>query len=124
MTDWRDLSSRIDQAAYRCVSDPVLINGRALRGMFQEPWLQPRLGGLGTEITEPVILMRDADVADVMPGDIAQHAGIQYEIVGIEPDSTGSTALVLRQAHVVPDPDPDPDPEPDPPPAGEDEGDD
>lgn len=112
MTDWRDLSARLDRAAYKHVSDPVLINGEPARGMFQAPWLQPRLGGLNTEVTEPTIVMQDADVVAVKLGNTAQHAGVLYEIVSIEPDGTGLTALVLRQSLVLPS-DPDPDPEPD-----------
>ena len=62
------------------------------------PWLQPQIGRLNTGIIEPQVVVRDSDVLGIEKGDPVVANGDEYEIVNIEPDGSGVTALILRPA--------------------------
>lgn len=97
MPDFSALAARMDADIYTHLSDPATLDGEAVRGMFQAPWQQPRMGTMGTGIVEPVLVVRDADAAETAEGSTVEVAGHAYEVVSIEPDGTGLTALVLRE---------------------------
>jgi len=77
------------------------VNGVPVCGMFSAPWSDPRLGSMRTGINEPTLVLRDVDVAQaggVAPSAAVSVAGKTFEVVGVEPDGTGFTTLVLREA--------------------------
>jgi len=55
--------------------------------------------GLGMEVegTQPVATGRSSDMTNVEIGDTIQISSITYNIVNVQPDGTGVTALVLEQ---------------------------
>tara|TARA_R100001443_G_scaffold84007_1_gene90743 strand:+ start:41 stop:349 length:309 start_codon:yes stop_codon:yes gene_type:complete len=55
--------------------------------------------GFGTEVegTQPVATGRSSDMTNVEIGDTIQISSITYNIVSVQPDGTGVTALVLEQ---------------------------
>lgn len=93
---FRDLVAEMDSAIFDALTDDVMIKGVPVEGMFSAPWLQPQIGHLNTGIVEPQVVVRDADAAGVEKGDPVVVNGDNYEIVNIEPDGSGVTALVLR----------------------------
>lgn len=86
----------MDTAIFDALNDDVTINGVPVKGIFSAPWLQPRIGHLNTGIVEPQVVVRDADAVGVEKGDPVTANGSNYEIVNIEPDGSGVTALILR----------------------------
>lgn len=96
MTDFRKLAAEMDDTVFDILSDAATIEGRPVRGMFSAPWLAPQLGKLNTGIVEPQLVVRDADAAGVEKGAVVDVFGLGYEVVSIEPDGTGITALILR----------------------------
>ncbi len=96
MTDFSTIAARLDTAVFSRLSDPATIDGRPVRGMFRAPWMQPAMGSMQTGLNEPTLVVRDADVANTGQGSLVVNAGKTFDVVGIEPDGTGTTTLVLR----------------------------
>lgn len=96
MSAFRDLIADMDSAIFDTLTDDVTINGLPVKGMFSAPWLQPQIGRLNTGIIEPQVVARDSDVLGIEKGDPVVANGGTYEIVNIEPDGSGVTALILR----------------------------
>ena len=96
MTDFSTIAARLDTAVFSHLSDPATIDGRPVRGMFRAPWMQPAMGSMQTGLNEPTLVVRDADVSNAGQGSLVVNAGKTFDVVGIEPDGTGTTTLVLR----------------------------
>ncbi|QDQ24934.1 hypothetical protein FNU76_00440 [Chitinimonas arctica] len=96
MDDFRELSGAMDGVLLDVLGDKALVDGRSVRGMFAASWLQPQFGRLKTAIVEPQLSIRDADAVGVAKGAAVVVDGLAYEVVGIEPDGTGWTPLILR----------------------------
>lgn len=96
MSAFRDLIADMDSVIFEALTDDVTINGLPVKGMFSAPWLQPQIGRLNTGIIEPQVVVRDSDVPGIEKGDPVVANGSTYEIVNIEPDGSGVTALILR----------------------------
>jgi hypothetical protein len=94
--NFRDLAVELDAAVFEDLCDEAVIDGRPCLGKFDAPWLQPELGRLRTSIVEPRLVVRDADAAGVARGSLAAVLGDDYDVVSIEPDGSGVTALILR----------------------------
>ncbi|MDN8001236.1 hypothetical protein QZN00_29295 [Burkholderia multivorans] len=96
MHDFRALSGELDSSVFDALADQAAIAGRPVRGMFSSPWLAPQLGRLDTGLIEPQLIVRDLDAVDVAKGTTLSFDGQTFEVVGVEPDGTGVTALILR----------------------------
>ena len=96
MHDFRTLGNELDASVFNTLADQADIAGRSVRGMFSSPWLAPQVGRLDTGLIEPQLIVRDLDAVDVARGTTLSFDGLIYEVVGIEPDGTGVTALILR----------------------------
>jgi hypothetical protein len=86
-----------DDAVFEGLGDTAMLDGVAVIGMFNAPWLQPQMGGMGTGIVEPHLVIRDGDLGAAGQGSTVAHDGRTYTVVSVEPDGTGLTALVLRE---------------------------
>lgn len=96
MNAFSDLVADMDSVIFDTLTDDVTINGLPVKGMFYAPWLQPQIGRLNTGIVEPQVVVRDSDALGVEKGNPVVANGGTYEIVNIEPDGSGVTALILR----------------------------
>ena len=96
MQDFRTLGGEMDTGVFDALADQADIAGRLVLGMFSSPWLAPQLGRLDTGLIEPQLIVRDLDAVDVAKGTTLSFDGQTFEVVGIEPDGTGVTALILR----------------------------
>ena len=96
MQDFRALGNELDASVFDALADQVDIAGRPVRGMFSSPWLAPQVGRLDTGLIEPQLIVRNLDAVDVARGTTLSFDGQTFEVVGIEPDGTGVTALILR----------------------------
>ena len=96
MQDFRALGNELDAGVFDALADQADIAGRPVWGMFSSPWLAPQVGRLDTGLIEPQLIVRDLDAVDVARGTTLSFDGQTFEVVGIEPDDTGVTALILR----------------------------
>lgn len=84
------------------LGDIGLVGGQEIAGFFSAPWLQPRMGRINTALREPQFEIRVSDAGGIEPGQVVvidlpvQDGGGQYDLVKLEPDSTGWVALLLR----------------------------
>lgn len=97
MVDFTTLANRMDDAVFAHLSDAATINGVAVRGMFRATWLQPEMGNFRTGLMEPALVVRNASAAGVQLNAQVTFAEKHYDVVSIEPDGTGLTALILRE---------------------------
>lgn len=98
MVDFSALAARMDAAIVSHLSDPAILDGEPVRGMFAAPWRQPSMGSMRTGLVEPTLTLRDVDAAEAATDSVVQVAGKTFDVVGVEPDGSGMTALVLREA--------------------------
>lgn len=98
MTDFSALAARMDIAIINHLSDPAILDGEPVRGMFAAPWRQPSMGSMRTGLVESTLTLRDQDAVEATESSVVQVAGKTFEVVGVEPDGSGMTVLVLREA--------------------------
>lgn len=94
---FRDLSASIDQAVLDATGDDALLDGAPVRILFCEPWLEPRIGTLRTDITQPMAFLPADDIAGLLENAVLTFSGLDYDVVGRELDGTGWVGLVLRE---------------------------
>lgn len=108
MVDFSALGARMDAAIIVHLSDAAILDGDPVRGIFTAPWMQPRLGSMHTGIVEPTLVVRDEAAAEATEGSVVEApvgsliapAGCSFDVVRVEPDGTGMTALVLREVAI------------------------
>lgn len=93
---FRDLVTAQDARLFELLSDTVEIAGKPCQGMFSAPWLAPQLGQLTTGLLEPHLVIREENARTISTGTLVSFSALDYTVVGIEPDSTGLTVLLLR----------------------------
>lgn len=97
MWPFRDvLVDEIDTLVFEDLHDSIELDGRPIPGIFQAPWIEPRIGHLDTGIIEPHVTIRNRYVQDASLGSMVAFDAEFYEVVAIQPDGTGLTTLVLR----------------------------
>lgn len=90
------LVDEIDTLIFDALHDNIELDARSIQGMFQAPWLEPRIGQLDTEIIEPQVTIRKQDVKDASTGSLVSFEAQFYEVVAMQPDGTGLVTLILR----------------------------
>ena len=108
MVDFSALAARMDAAIIVHLSDAAILDGEPVRGMFTAPWMQPRMGSMHTGIVEPTLVVRDTVAAEATEGSIVEApegsviapSGCSFDVVRVEPDGSGMTALVLREVQI------------------------
>lgn len=103
--DFGQTFARIDSTLMKVLGDDALLDVLgtgvttvAIKGEFVDPWMQPRIGTLRTEVKEPQFTVEQSvDLSAVVEGTSTLTVkGSEYEIVDLQPDGTGLTVLVLR----------------------------
>lgn len=94
--NFRDLCAGTDRAVLDTTGDDALLDGRGVRILFAEPWIEPRIGTLRTDITQPMAYLPQADLNGVEKPGLLLFNGQEYDVVEAEPDGTGWVGLVLR----------------------------
>lgn len=75
----------------------VSSKSKSIYAIFDRPYVETAK----VEGYAPVITVRDSDVAGVVHGAMIRRsvsgADIDYKVIGIEPDGTGMTAIMLQE---------------------------
>jgi len=95
--NFRDLCAATDQAVLDACGDHALLNGQGVQILFCAPWIEPKLGTLRTNITQPMAYLPGANLGGAAEGGVLLYDGTEYDVVGLEPDGTGWVGLVLRE---------------------------
>lgn len=94
--NFRDLVAGTDQAVLDACSDPAVLDGQGVRILFCAPWIEPALGTLRTNLTQPMAYLPEANLNGAAEGSVLVYDGTEYDVVGLEPDGTGWVGLALR----------------------------
>lgn len=65
--------------------------------IFDAAFFEDVAGRLGVESSKPACLVRSADVPTAAHGKTIKRGAVTYHVVGVQPDGTGLTLLVLEK---------------------------
>ena len=91
------LESDADRQAYlEQLGEPLTINGKPVRGIFESGFLELDLGAT-VESIEISATFASRDVTGIVHDDIVRRGSDQFRVVGIQPDGEGLTTLLLDE---------------------------
>lgn len=100
------VESAADRAAFFATDDfgtaatyrPQVGGPQTVNGIFDAPFRAAELEAeVGVETTSPTFACRTADLPHPEHGAVLSVDGTDYVIVGVHPDGTGVTLLMLRE---------------------------
>lgn len=65
--------------------------------IFDNAFIEDRLGAVGIESTKPACLVRTSQVSSVVQGHTIARGAVNYQVASVHPDGTGLTLLVLEK---------------------------
>lgn len=74
--------------------ETVQVEGNDISGILDRTFLEV----LEVESYHPVLVVRDIDLSGVTAGASVLAGGKEYQVVQVQPDGTGITALVMRES--------------------------
>lgn len=88
-------------AMLSAMGQAVTIGSGSYTGVYESPGQVANLFSGGVETTVPALLMASTDVtaAGITHGTSIVTDGTTYKVIGIEPDGTGFTALILTEEY-------------------------
>jgi hypothetical protein len=75
----------------------VILNSVTIQGIFDNEFITALEDDIGIETTSPQAQFKTTDVSSVVHGDIMTIDSVDYNIIGIQPDGTGMTLIVLSK---------------------------
>ncbi len=80
----------------RALGEQVTYAGNLIWAIFDRAFYEAQGGDVGVESSQPMVTVRDVDVVGIAHGDTITRNGANYSVVGIHPDGTGMTEIVLE----------------------------
>lgn len=71
--------------------------GATISVLFDNAYIQANLGGVEVESLGPAATCKSSDVSNAVHGDTLTISGTTYNIIGIHPDGSGITVLILSR---------------------------
>ncbi len=75
----------------------VTYQAATIQGIFDAEFSSVAEGETGIESTAPQVLVKTSDVSSAVHGQTMTINSVVYNIIGIQPDGTGLTLIVLSQ---------------------------
>ncbi len=75
----------------------VILNSVTIQGIFDNEFLEAVEGEMGVETTIPQVMVKSSDIASAVHGDTMTINSVVYNIIGIQPDGTGMTLILLSE---------------------------
>lgn len=75
----------------------VLYNAATIQGIFDDEFTSGADDGVGVETTVAQVLVKTSDVASAAQGETMTINTVDYNIIGIQPDGTGLTLILLSR---------------------------
>jgi hypothetical protein len=99
MTFKDDMLSDLDETFFDNEEFAVDItyNAGTIQGIFDDEFASAVEGEMGIESTVPQVQVKSADVSSATHGELMTINSVVYKIIGIQPDGTGMTLLLLSK---------------------------
>ncbi len=68
-----------------------------IQGIFDAPFSSAVAGEMGIESSLPQVTVKTSDVASAVHGQTMTINSVVYQIIGIQPDGTGMTTILLSE---------------------------
>lgn len=89
-----DLSEFLDSNEFAV---NITFGSNTIIGIFDDAFEAVEQDENSVENTQPQVIVRDTDITGLVHGDIFTINSIRYNVIGIQPDGTGLTIVVLSQ---------------------------
>lgn len=73
----------------------ILKDGTEITIIFDKEYALSEPMGVGIESSHPMVAVKSSDVEETIHGDTLEIREVIYSIIGIHPDGTGITNLIL-----------------------------
>jgi hypothetical protein len=73
----------------------VLYNSTTFQGIFDDGFIDSADDGVAVESTAPQVQVKSTDVAGALHGQTMTIESVVYKIIGVQPDGTGMTLIML-----------------------------
>jgi hypothetical protein len=73
----------------------ILKDGTEIKAIFDNEYALAEPMGVGIESSHPMVAVKSSDVEETIHGDTLEIREVTYSIIGIHPDGTGITNLIL-----------------------------
>lgn len=75
----------------------ITYNSTTIQGVFDAEFSSAVEGEMGIESTVPQVLVKTSDVSSAVHGETMTINSVVYNIIGIHPDGTGMTLILLSE---------------------------
>ena len=75
----------------------VIYLAATIQGVFDAEFSSAVEGEMGIESTVPQVLVKTSDVSGAVHGQAMTINSVVYQIIGIQPDGTGMTSILLSE---------------------------
>ncbi len=75
----------------------VTYNSATIQGIFDDEFTSAVEGEMGIESSVPQVLVKTSDVPNVAHNETMTINSVVYNVIGIQPDGTGMTLILLSQ---------------------------
>jgi hypothetical protein len=75
----------------------VTYNAATIQGIFDAEFSSAVEGEMGVESTVPQVLLKTSDVPSVAHNETMTINSVVYKVIGIQPDGTGMTLILLSE---------------------------
>ncbi len=75
----------------------VTYNAATIQGVFDDEFSSAVEGEMGVESTVPQVTVKTSDVSSATHGETMTINSVNYNIIGIQPDGTGMTLILLSE---------------------------
>ena len=75
----------------------ITYNALTIQGVFDNEFSSAVEGEMGIESTVPQVFVKSSDVSSAAHGETMAIDSVVYKIIGIQPDGTGMTLILLSE---------------------------
>jgi hypothetical protein len=75
----------------------ITYNAGTIQGIFDAEFSSAVEGEMGIESTVPQVMVKTSDVSSAVHGQTMTINSVVYKIIGIQPDGTGTTLILLSE---------------------------
>lgn len=75
----------------------ITFNAGTIIGIFDNEFISAVEGEIGVESTAPQVLVKSLDITSSAHGQTMTIEGTDYKIIGIQPDGTGTSIVLLSE---------------------------